>query len=167
MHVHFWNILKKSNSYCFNSETWAVSPQMSFYPNNLTFRCCKSTMFILQTCFISLSFFFVFVYWGIFCTYPSPTRTESVFWVSTLQWSGALRRHHMTSSLGYRVQRLPQTTPSFELIRGILCIHVCSVECEQIYVIMNSMGETTLPSPPIDLQESHALWPMESLLMST
>lgn len=57
-----------------------ASPEMSSYPNNLTFRCCKSTMFILQTCFISLRFFFCFVLffgvWGIFSTRQSPTQTE-------------------------------------------------------------------------------------------
>lgn len=43
-----------------------VSPQTSSPPDNSTFRCCKSTMFILQTCFISLSFFlFGFRFWRV------------------------------------------------------------------------------------------------------
>lgn len=62
-----------------------VSPQITSDPNNLTFRCCKSTIFILQTCFISLIVFFVLflVCGGHFPLTPCPL-VQNLFWV----WTG-------------------------------------------------------------------------------
>lgn len=83
MHVHFESLYtEKKNHIVLTVENMKeVSPEMSSYPNNLTFRCCKSTMFMLQTCFISLRvFLFCFVF-GVSGMFSSPTHTESVLWV--------------------------------------------------------------------------------------
>lgn len=70
---------KKRNSIVLIVEN--KTPNMSSYLNNLTFRCCKRTTFILQTCFISLSFslFCLLCAGGYFPFIPHPTLAESVF----------------------------------------------------------------------------------------
>lgn len=83
MHVHFESLYTGKKVIVLMVENMKeASPETSSHPNNFTFHCCKSTMFILQTCFISLSFFCLVFWcvWGVF--YPSPTRTESVFGIS-------------------------------------------------------------------------------------
>lgn len=61
-----------------------ASPEMSSYTNNFTFRCCKSTMFILRTCFKSLNFF-VFGVGGILHLSLAYSYRICV-WVSIGQW---------------------------------------------------------------------------------
>lgn len=116
MHVHFESLYtERNNPYSFNSENRTeVSPRnISSYPNNLTFRCCKSTMFILQTCFISLGFSSVFGVWGIFSTYPNHSDLiECMWWV--WEWAGGVYQSDDDTLIRLKLaQRRPHNTASF------------------------------------------------------
>lgn len=87
MHVHFESLYTEKKVIVLMVENMKeASPEMSSHPNDFTFRCCKSTMFILQTCFISLSIF-LFGFWCVCGGYfiPRPL-VQNLFLVSVGQW---------------------------------------------------------------------------------